>query len=328
MRHLLSNPRIIFAGTPDFAAQHLQALLTAGFNIVAVYTQPDRPAGRGHKLTPSPVKALALQHNLPVYTPLNFKAESDVAQFADLKADLAIVVAYGLILPQAILDAPRLGCINVHASLLPKWRGAAPIQRSLLSGEKVTGVTIMQIVRELDAGDSLHQSTLEILDTDTSGSLFERLAECGAKALVDFLPQLFAGEVTPVPQDPALVTYAQKLSKDESPLDFARSASELALQVRGLNPWPIATTTLDGVTYKVFAAHALSQEECAALQLPAEVTATAGELVAISDAGIVVACKTGYLCLETIQAPGKGRVAAAALARSKKDVFARGAHFA
>lgn len=325
----MTKPRIIFAGTPDFAAQHLKALLDALFEIVAVYTQPDRPAGRGHKLTPSPVKALALEHGLPVFTPLNFKNEADVAQFAAHNADLAIVVAYGLILPQAILDAPRLGCINVHASLLPQWRGAAPIQRALLSGQATTGVTIMQIVKELDAGDILCTQELPILPEDTSGTLFERLATCGAEALVQFLPKLFAGEITPVPQDPALVTYAQKLSKDESPLDFTKSAAQLALQVRGLNPWPIATTTLQDVTYKVFAAHALSAAECSALQLPENNSAeTAGTLVATCDQGIVVACGQGYLCLSTIQAPGKGRVDAAALARSKKDVFARGARFA
>lgn len=326
MRHLLSKPKIIFAGTPDFAAQHLKALLESDFNIVAVYTQPDRPAGRGHKLTASPVKALALEHKLPVFTPLNFKAEADIAQFAAHKADLAIVVAYGLILPQAILDAPALGCINVHASLLPKWRGAAPIQRALLSGEEITGVSIMQIVKELDAGDVLCTKTLKILPEDTSGTLFARLADCGAKALVEFLPKLFAGEVRPVPQDPAAVTYAQKLSKDESPLDFTKAAPELALQIRGLNPWPIATTTLQGITYKVFESMALPESEVAALHL-SESTAEPGCIAAICDHGIVVSCGRGYLCLKTIQAPGKGRVEAAALARSKKDVFARGARF-
>lgn len=338
----MTTPRIIFAGTPDFAAQHLKALLDTPYEIVAVYTQPDRPAGRGHKLTPSPVKSLALEHGLPVYTPLNFKDPAAVEQFTALKADLAIIVAYGLLLPTPILEAPRLGCINIHASLLPQWRGAAPIQRALLSGQATTGVTIMQLVLELDAGDILRTQELPILPEDTSGSLFERLATCGADALVKFLPDLFAGKITPVAQDPQAVTYAAKLSKSESPLDFTKSAAELALQVRGLNPWPIATTSLHDVTYKVFQASALSNAEIEQLHLPviadsaaaSDSTAanaasnTAGTIAAISAQGIVVTCGSGYLCLRTIQAPGKGRVDAAALARSKADIFTVGAHFA
>ena len=345
------NERIIFAGTPDFAAQHLQALLDAGTNIVAVYTQPDRPAGRGHKLTPSPVKALALAHNLPVYTPLNFKHAEDVATFQSHQADLCVVVAYGLILPESILQAPRLGCINVHGSLLPQWRGAAPIQRALLSGDKTTGVTIIQLVKALDAGDMLYKSELIINEDDTSETLFNRLSQQGAATLVEALPLILQGKVTPEAQDPSLVTYAEKLSKEESPLNFTKDAASLALQVRGLNPWPVATCVLNEVTYKVFAAKAyadaasagLSDLEAGAADAntaagAADANAAAGAasaggnapgtILGITREGIAVACSAGVLVLTTVQAPGKGRVAAADLARSKKDVFARGQSFA
>ena len=326
----MSQPRIIFAGTPQFAAEHLKALLKSGFNIVAVYTQPDRPAGRGHKLMPSPVKELALAHNLPVYTPLNFKDEADIQQFAALEPELAIVVAYGVILPQAILDIPRLGCINVHASLLPKWRGAAPIQRALLSGESTTGVTIMQIVKELDAGDILCTQEVPISPNDTSESLFQLLALAGSATLVQHLPDILEQRVTPQPQNPAEVTYAAKLTKEESPLNFNHSAAALDLQVRGLYPWPVATATLDEVTYKIFATRALSLEECATCwaQNPAAASTEPGSIIGITNEGILVACGEGVLCITTLQAPGKGRVAAADYARSKKDLFAQGARFA
>lgn len=322
--------RIIFAGTPDFAAEHLQALLDAKFNIVAVYTQPDRPAGRGHKLTPSPVKQLALQHNLEVRTPLNFKDPADVQAFADLKADLAIVVAYGLILPQAILDAPRLGCINVHASLLPEWRGAAPIQRALLSGQATTGVTIMQIVKQLDAGDILCTKTLDILPEDTSGSLFERLATAGSQCLVENLPQILEGKLTPVPQDPEQVTYAAKLTKEESPLNFTLDATTIGLQVRGLNPWPVATATFAGVTFKIFAGEALTDKAAAkALELPEQAIGDIAPktFLGVTAQGMLVKCGTGVYAISKLQAPGKGQVLATDFARSKKDVFVRGACF-
>lgn len=321
--------RIIFAGTPDFAVTHLEALINAGANIVAVYTQPDRPAGRGHKLTQTPVKSLALAHNIPVYTPLNFKEESDLATFESHKADLAIVVAYGLLLPQRILDAPRLGCINVHASLLPQWRGAAPIQRALLSGQKTTGVSIMQLVQKLDAGDVLCTSKLDIQDTDTSLTLFERLAQNGAQCLVDNLEAILNGKLPPQKQDEALVTYAAKLSKDESPLDFNRSAHELDLQVRGLNPWPIATATLEQTVYKIFEAKALTETEINSyLSQPQDLTSLKnGAIIDICHDGILVKCAQGCLLIKVMQAPGKGRVQAVDFARSKKELFVRGKSF-
>lgn len=324
------SQRIIFAGTPEFAAEHLQALLDAKFDIVAVYTQPDRPAGRGHKLTPSPVKQLAQKYGIEVRTPLNFKDPADVEAFAALNADLAIVVAYGLILPQGILDAPRLGCINVHASLLPTWRGAAPIQRALLSGESTTGVTIMQIVKQLDAGDILVQKTLEIDPEDTSGSLFERLAHTGAACLVECLPDVLNGSITPQPQDPDKVTYAAKLTKEESPIDFTKEANSIALQVRGLNPWPVATASFDNTIFKIFAGKALTDKLAAKeLNLPEQAISDTPPktLLGVSTDGLLVKCGLGVYAISKLQAPGKGQVNAADFARSKKDVFVRGKSF-
>lgn len=322
--------RIIFAGTPDFAAVHLKAMIDAGFTPVAVYTQPDRPAGRGHKLTPSPVKELALQHGIEVRTPVNFKNAEDVEAFRNLNADLAVVVAYGLLLPQEVIDAPRLGCINIHASLLPEWRGAAPIQRALLSGQKETGVTVMQIVKALDAGDILCKEVTEILKTDTSGVLFERLALCGAKCLIRNLPDILEGKIKPVPQDPDKVSYAAKLSKDEAAIDFTDSAAKADLKIRGLNPWPVAVASLEGTVYKIFAGKDLSEEEAAAdLHLAQEEisAAEAGAILGVSSTGIAVKCGSGVLYLVTIQAPGKGRVSAADYGRSRKDLFVRGKRF-
>lgn len=324
------SQRIIFAGTPDFAAVHLQALLDAGFNIVAVYTQPDRPAGRGHKLTPSPVKQLAEKHQIEVRTPVNFKDPSDVQAFADLQADLAIVVAYGLLLPQAVLDAPRLGCINIHASLLPQWRGAAPIQRALLSGNTTTGVTIMQIVKQLDAGDILCQKTLEILPEDTSGTLFERLATTGAECLVENLPKILEQQLTPVPQDPALATYAAKLTKEESPINFEEDAKTIELKVRGLNPWPCATAKLEDTLFKVFAGKSLSIKQAAqTLVLPEQAIEDIAPktILGVTNDGILIKCGSSVFALSRLQAPGKGQVNSADFARSRKDVFARGKCF-
>ena len=302
--------RIIFAGTPDFAAVHLQALLDNGIKPVAVYTQPDRPAGRGHKLTPSPVKSLALEHGLEVRTPLNFKDEAAVADFVALKADVAIVVAYGLLLPKAVFAAPRCGSINVHGSLLPRWRGAAPIQRALLSGDKETGVTIMQIAAGLDSGDMLAKAVLPIADDDTAGSLFDKLATLGARTLVEVLPQVLAGTLTATAQDETQVTYAHKLTKAECPLDAHKSATELALQVRGLNPWPVATLSLGEQVCKIFAAQALNERSGAVGSLQAD------------KRGIILNCAQGSLLITSIQAPGKKPCDAAAFARAHAAIFA------
>ncbi|GKW48648.1 methionyl-tRNA formyltransferase [Halomonas sp. NCCP-2165] len=236
--------RVIFAGTPDFAASSLQALLDSPHRVIAVYTQPDRPAGRGRKLTPSPVKALAQQHELPVYQPQSLRDAEAQAELASLEADIMVVVAYGLLLPQAVLDIPRLGCLNVHASLLPRWRGAAPIQRAIEAGDAESGVTIMQMDAGLDTGPMLLTRTTPIDDTTTGGELHDRLAALGGEAIVEALDRLAADGLAATPQPEAGVTYAAKLSKAEAELDFRRPAAELAARVRAFNPWPVAWTRL------------------------------------------------------------------------------------
>lgn len=309
--------KIIFAGTPDFAAVHLKALIDAEIIPCAVYTQPDRPAGRGHKLTPSPVKELALLHNIEVLTPENFKNNEDVEKFLSFNADLAIVVAYGVILPESVVHGPRLGCINVHGSLLPAYRGAAPIQRALLDGNSVTGVTIMKIVKELDAGDMLVKAKMPISENDTSGSLFDKLASLGAKTLVENLPAILSEKITPCAQDPALVTYAKKITKEEARLNFSDSAKNCDLKIRGLNPWPIANASINNIVFKIFKAKVLNDNQ----------GKEPGTVIAVDKNGISVACSEGAICLEIIQSPGKGRVNAADFARSRSDIFSVGKKF-
>ena len=219
--------KVIFAGTPDFAAIHLQALLNSEHQIVGVYTQPDRPAGRGKKLQPSPVKQLALENNIAVFQPVNFKDPASIDELKSLDADIMVVVAYGLLLPLAVLEAPKFGCFNVHASLLPRWRGAAPIQRCIEAGDKVTGITIMQMDIGLDTGDMLHKVTTDILADDTGGSLHDRLAELGPESLLTTLAQIKSGKLTPEVQNDALATYAHKLKKEEALIQWAQPAKEI-----------------------------------------------------------------------------------------------------
>lgn len=251
--------RIIFAGTPEFAVPSLQMLIASGHDVCAVYTQPDRPAGRGRQLHPSPVKAVALAAGIPVYQPLTLKTEEDLQQLAALKADLMVVVAYGMILTQTVLDLPPLGCINVHGSLLPRWRGAAPIQRALMAGDKKTGVTIMKIVRKLDAGDMLHKEELAISNTDTSSDLYEKLAHLGATGLAKVLTQIENGTVHAEVQDESLVTYAEKLDKNEAIIDWNQNAEVICRKVRGLNPWPVAQTAHHGQVLRIWQAEALDE---------------------------------------------------------------------
>lgn len=243
---------IIFAGTPDFAARHLQALLNSHHNVIGVYTQPDRPAGRGKKLTASPVKELAVANNIPVYQPGSLRKEPAQQELAALNADIMVVVAYGLILPKVVLDTPRLGCINVHGSILPRWRGAAPIQRALWAGDKETGVTVMQMDVGLDTGDMLLKTTLPIEDSDTSASLYEKLAEQGPVALLQALEGLVNGTLAAEKQDEALANYAEKLSKEEARLDWNKSAQQLWQEVRAFNPWPVSYFEHQGNTIKVW----------------------------------------------------------------------------
>ncbi len=306
--------RILFAGTPDFAATNLQALLDAGHHVIGVYTQPDRPAGRGRKLTPSPVKKVALEHDLPVYQPVNFKQDEDRQQLAALNADLMIVVAYGLLLPPAVLDAPRLGCINVHASLLPRWRGAAPIHRALLAGDSETGVTIMQMDAGLDTGEMLLKKACPITTTDTSGELHDRLATIGATALLESLPAIADQSIPREVQDDSLACYAHKLEKAEGEIDWSKPATEIARQIRGLSPWPVAFTSLNGETLRVWYADVSSEQS----------TAKPGTVIGTDKQAIIVACGSGAVRLLKIQLPGSKAMDTSAVLNSKKELFTHG----
>ncbi|WP_203345014.1 methionyl-tRNA formyltransferase [Vibrio fluvialis] len=287
--------RIVFAGTPDFAARHLAALLSSEHEVIAVYTQPDRPAGRGKKLTASPVKNLALEHNIPVYQPENFKSDEAKQELAALNADIMVVVAYGLLLPKAVLDTPKLGCINVHGSILPRWRGAAPIQRSIWAGDSETGVTIMQMDVGLDTGDMLKIATLPIEASDTSGSMYDKLAELGPQALVECLSDIAQGTAVAVKQDDALANYAQKLSKEEAKIDWALSAQAIERCVRAFNPWPMSHFAVADNQIKVWQARVEAGSSNQA----------AGTILKADKTGIYVATGAEILVLESLQIPGK-----------------------
>ena len=293
--------KIIFAGTPDFAVPSLQALLDAKYDVCAVYTQPDRPAGRGRHEQFSPVKTLALKYGLPVIQPLTLKSAEDLALLKSYDADLMVVVAYGMILTDDALNTPRLGCINVHGSLLPRWRGAAPIQRSLMAGDDKTGVTIMKIVRKLDAGDMLHKEEYEIGVTDTASVLHDKLAELGALGLLKVLTEMQTGSVIAEPQDESLVTYAEKLTKAEAALDWQQSAHQLALKVRGLNAWPVAQTRYQGNVLRIWQAEAIA----------GDLGLEPGTVSQINK-HIDVATGQGILRLHEVQLPGGKRIPAQA----------------
>ncbi len=285
--------RIVFAGTPDFAASHLQALIDEGVNIVAVYSQPDRPAGRGKKLKASEVKELALANNLPVIQPASLKDESTQQSLADLKPDLMIVVAYGLILPKKVLDIPTHGCINVHGSILPKWRGAAPIQRAIWAGDKQTGVTIMQMDEGLDTGDILSIETLDIMPDDTSANLYAKLAELGPKALTYYVVN--RSQFTATKQDDNQATYAAKLSKEEAYLNWELPAKSLEQCVRAFNPWPVSWFKHNDKAIKVFKSHIESESA----------QATPGEIISYDKNGLRIATSNGSLCITNLQLAGK-----------------------
>ncbi len=310
--------RIIFAGTPEFAAEHLKALLGSRHQVIAVYSQPDRPAGRGKKLSASPVKEVALAHDIPVYQPLNFKSPEAVEALVALNADLMVVVAYGLILPQAVLAAPRLGCINVHASILPRWRGAAPIQRAIEAGDTQTGVTIMQMDVGLDTGDMLIKAYCPILAEDTGGSLHDRLITLGAPALIEALDLIESGAIKPEKQDDSLSNYAPKLSKEEAALNWQLSAVELARKVRAFNPFPVAHTKPAGAgddqRMRVWAAKASNTNANAA----------PGSITQINPEGLWIACKEGQLVLEMLQLPGKKAMSVGEILRGHPDLFSLG----
>jgi len=306
---------IIFAGTPEFAAEHLKALIDSHHKVIAVYSQPDRPAGRGKKLTASPVKEVALAHNIPVYQPLNFKSDETKADLAALNADLMVVVAYGLILPKVVLDTPRLGCINVHASILPRWRGAAPIQRAIEAGDTETGVTIMQMDIGLDAGDMLIKAFCPILPTDTGGILHDRLLTIGAPVLLEALGQIRAGQINPIKQDDSLSNYAPKLTKEEAALNWRLPAIELERKVRAFNPFPVAHTKPagagDDARIRVWSANA---SDVATNAIP-------GSITSINDDGLWVACAQGQLILEQLQLPGKKALTVGEILRGHANLF-------
>ncbi len=310
----MNKLKLIFAGTPDFAARHLAALLSSDHEVVAVYTQPDKPAGRGQKLTASPVKELALAHDLPVYQPASLRKEEAQTELAALGADLMVVVAYGLILPKVVLDTPRLGCINVHGSLLPRWRGAAPIQRSIWAGDAETGVTIMQMDVGLDTGAMIRKMSCPIAADETSASLYDKLAELGPQALVDTINAMAAGDTAAEAQDDALANYAEKLSKEEARIDWSMDAAAIERCIRAFNPWPISWFEVADQTVKVWQAEVITQDH----------GQRAGTLLKADKQGIDVATGKGVLRLLTLQPPGKKAMSVTDLLNSRRDWFEPG----
>jgi len=304
----MSHPlRVIFAGTPEFAAQALAAIHAAGFAIPLVLTQPDRPAGRGMKLAQSPVKQFALTHDIPVAQPPSLRrtgkfpqeAADGIALLHATPHDVMVVAAYGLLLPQEVLDIPPLGCINIHASLLPRWRGAAPIHRALEAGDAETGITLMQMEIGLDTGPMLSRVVVPIAPTDTTGSLHDTLADAGAQAIVAALRRLADGErLSATPQPDEGVTYAAKIDKQEAQLDWRRDAAALARQVRAFDPFPGGAAQLDGVTLKIWAAQ----------DLPQHVSAAPGTIVEVQPEGVTIACGQGLLRVTQWQKPGGKRL--------------------
>lgn len=297
----MSSLRIIFAGTPDFASSALSALINSKHEIIAVYTQPDRPAGRGRKLRASPVKEVAHEHNIQVFQPENLKEAKTQDLLRSLNADVMVVAAYGLILPQVVLDIPRLGCLNIHASLLPRWRGAAPIQRAIAAGDKESGISIMQMNEGLDTGDILQLFACPIAEKDNGGDLHDRLAEIGANAIVEVLNNLENGSLTSTIQDNTLATYAHKLDKKEAIIDWQSSASNIERLIRAFNPWPVAFTYLNDKTLRVW--QALTLTENSELE--------AGTVIACDKKGIDISCGEGILRLLKLQPSGSKAMDAA-----------------
>lgn len=306
--------RVIFGGTPEFAARHLQALIDDGCQIVAVFTQPDRPSGRGKKLAASPVKELALAHQLPLFQPPSLKSPEVQQQIRDLNADLFIVVAYGLMVPEAVLSTPRHGCINVHASLLPRWRGAAPIQRAIEAGDTQTGITIMQMDIGLDTGDMLAKVSCSIDPDETGGSLHDKLARIGPPALLATLDAISANALRPVKQDDSQTTYASKISKAEAGIDWHQTALAIDRKVRAFNPFPVAFTGLEGQILRIWLAEALNKTPAAA----------PGTVIAVDEKGIAVACGEGALLIREAQLSGKKRLPVADILRGNPHFVAAG----
>lgn len=309
--------KLIFAGTPEFAAVALQALLDAKQHIVAVYTQPDRPAGRGRKLTPSPVKAVALANQIPVEQPLNFKDPASVDKLAAYQADLMIVAAYGLLLPVSVLDTPSLGCMNIHASLLPRWRGAAPIQRAILAGDKETGITIMQMNAGLDTGDMLLKKSLVITEQDTTASLHDRLASLGAQAMLETLQLLAEHKLSPAQQNENEATYAHKLRKDEAWIDWQADAVQIHRQIRAFNPWPMSQGLYQEQIIRMHAAELMEPTH----------SSQVGEVIAYAKTGLVISCGNGWLRITKCQLPGAKAMQIADLYNGHPTLFTPGTCF-
>nr|WP_233618458.1 methionyl-tRNA formyltransferase [Providencia rettgeri] len=303
--------KIIFAGTPDFAAKHLAALLDTRHQIVGVLTRHDRPAGRGKKLTPSPVKVLAEEHQIPVFQPVSLKDSENQQWIKNQNADLMIVVAYGLILPQAVLDIPRLGCLNVHGSLLPRWRGAAPIQRSIWAGDTETGVTIMQMDAGLDTGDMLYKAICPINPSDTSASLYDKLAIIGPEALIHTVEMLSSGQCTAEKQDDSLANYAEKLSKEEARINWQDDAVHIERCIRAFNPWPMSYFMVEEQLIKVWQAEVLEEAH----------DKQPGTIISADKKGICIATGNGILNITQLQPPGKKAMSAQDILNSRREWF-------
>lgn len=291
--------KIIYAGTPEFAVPALEALIGSEHQVVAVYTQPDRPAGRGRAIQQSPIKTCALEHNIPLYQPQSFKPDGNVQQLIDLRADLMVVAAYGLILPKVVLDATKFGCLNIHASLLPRWRGAAPIQRAILAGDAETGITIMQMAEGLDTGNMLLKQSITIEPDWNSGDLHDRLMDVGADLLIRVLEMQGKGELEPEIQDESLTTYAAKLSKAEAAIDWNKSAETIQREIRAFSPWPVSFTSLDGKMVRIWRASLADAVD--------DDSVAVGHIVSHDKKGIYVKCSNGVLQITELQFAGKNK---------------------
>lgn len=314
----MKSLKVIFAGTPEFAAQHLQVLLNSHHEVIAVYTQPDKPAGRGKKLQASPVKQLAEQYQIPVYQPKSLRKEDAQETLRALQADVMVVVAYGLILPKAVLEIPRLGCLNVHGSLLPRWRGAAPIQRAIWAGDEQTGITIMQMDEGLDTGDMLHKVYCDIASDETSTSLYAKLMEIAPNALIDVLDDLDEGKYIAEKQDDLLSNYAEKLSKEEAKLDWKLPAVQLERCIRAFNPWPISYLTLldskgTEQILKIYKATVLPH-----------IDKPVGTILSVTKEGIQIATIDGVLNILELQPAGKKPMSVQDFLNGRTDWFSVG----
>jgi len=296
---MTTSLRIIFAGTPDFAATALADLIKSQHDIIAVYSQPDRPKGRGRKLQASPVKTLALEHDIPVEQPDNFKSSESLTTLTNYNADLMIVAAYGLLLPEAVLSTPRYGCLNIHASLLPAWRGAAPIQRAILAGDTQTGITIMQMDKGLDTGDMLEKISCDINNDDTASSLHDKLAVLSGPLILKTLETLQDKALQPEKQNDNLTSYAKKLSKSEATIDWSQSAAEIVLQIRAFNNWPVAQTTIDDQVIRIWQADIIESDSKSGSS-----NNKPGTIISVDKKTIIVACGSDSLAIKKLQRVG------------------------